>query len=208
MITALQGPAAVPLISKPMASNAKSGLLWAWPSAPSQATSRADAPVSSAASLSGPAAASKLPHTCSHLLLHQSSECLVWLLRLAQTSFHRALEENFREHLKTINTSTSKAEFISSNIFPCTDHHLLWCSTPTTEHWYVASMRITYSEYVQPFFSHHNFILHKKKKQNNKSWKSHQCHFQRRIPECIQSLGNTICWSKGEDGPCARTRLF
>lgn len=75
------------------------------------------------------------------------------------TSFHKALEENFRGHFKTINAYTSKVEFTSSNIFPCTGHHLLRCSSPTTQHWYAASMRITYSEYVQPFFSHYNFIL-------------------------------------------------
>lgn len=110
---------------------------------------------------------------------------------------------HFTEHL------SPKVEFISSNIFPCTDHHLLWCLTHTTQHWYVPGMRITYSEYIWPLFltTIPSLIkMKKKERERKKCWQSHGRHFQGRIPGCVQSLGNTICCSKGEDGPLPKEK--
>lgn len=84
-----------------------------------------------------------------NLLLNRSSKCLGMAAGAGSQTPH------FTQHLspkKRINAETSKVEFVSSNIFPCTDHYLLWCLTHTTQHWYVPSMRIIYSEYARPIF--------------------------------------------------------
>lgn len=95
-------------------------LSWALPSAPFPAAGRAGAQLGSAS------------HLCLTLTLTHCKTQAVNALGAAgagsETSFHRVLEPQEE------NKHSIKAEFLSSNIFPCADHHLLWCLTHAIQH--------------------------------------------------------------------------
>lgn len=113
----------------------------------------------------------------------------------SDTSFHRALEPQEE------NKHSIKAEFIPSNTFPCAGHHLLWCLTHAMQHWYVLSMRINYSEYVQPILLPEIPFLVKILKRREKILEVTVMPFPREDSWTWLSLGSNTYCSKGEDGP-------
>lgn len=162
-ITALQGSAAAPLLSQTKATSEKHGLpfLLALGFVCPQLLPKHSTELMLTLALQLPSRGQQQPASCltllPKLLLNRSSKCLGVAAGAGSQTPH------FTQHLspkKRINAETSKVEFVSSNIFPCTDHYLLWCLTHTTQHWYVPSMRIIYSEYARPIFSTRNSIPH------------------------------------------------